>query len=394
MTARNILIALGLLGVIILSVVVAYLTFPSSAQDEAGENDFFSSLFPFSTSPLGTSDESDDEIISDDEQSIATLRHVTTSPVAGGHFTEDGSILYLDRESGHVYQTSRETSETIRLSNSTLPGIDFAEWFSDTQFVFTLADRSTPLTHFIGEVATGTQNQQLASTALENFNAFIIAPDGESAIAVTEATSGSRVTLVSLDDNTETVLYTSIIRGWVPLADRSSAYILTAPTGDQLGQLYKINGRDSLLKTVGDIPGMLASVSPSGRYVLYSTSGRGAIDTLVYDTESKSHFRLPLKTLATKCAWMPDAEPIVFCGVPSEKPIALYPDAWLMGAVSFNDRAWIMDPLTGVASAVSDLLIDSGGLDVIRPRISDDREYALFMNKNDLSLWSLKLNAR
>ena len=391
MTQKNLIIGIGVLLVLGVAGFIMFMTLRSADSSESGSADFFSTLFPFATSLPGSSSPDSSSGDGPNDLPVATLRQVTNAAVSGGHLTDEGTIVYMERETGHVFTTGLDTNETLRISNTTLPGIERMYWGAENRFVFQYLDDALGIQNFTGKISTSSENQSLSATALQSFERVLFTPDGESIVTVSETPSGSRVSLTELESNRSTTLYTSPIRSWIPLASEKSVYILSAPTSDQPGNLYRLEAGDSLVKVIGNIPGLLALPSPSGRYVLYSSGAGGTIDTAVYDTETKENYRLPLKTLASKCAFLPNNEPSVFCGVPAERPLAAYPDLWFLGVMAFNDRAWVMDPVTGTARGVSDLLVESGGLDVYNPSVSADGAHALFMNKNDLSLWSLQL---
>ena len=69
-----------------------------------------------------------------------------------------------------------------------------------------------------------------------------------------------------------------------------------------------------------------------------------------------------------------------------------YPDSWYQGVVSFNDKIWKVDINTNSSELIFDFQTESGkDFDVIEPFLSDDDEYLFFINKKDLSFWSLSL---
>jgi hypothetical protein len=72
---------------------------------------------------------------------------------------------------------------------------------------------------------------------------------------------------------------------------------------------------------------------------------------------------------------------------------ATLPDDWLLGRISFSDSVWIIRPIENTAHSLGYLQeIANTPIDVLNPTISVDGNFALFINKNDLSVWSLDLN--
>ena len=121
-------------------------------------------------------------------------------------------------------------------------------------------------------------------------------------------------------------------------------------------------------------------------------SGNGANGFVlsVIDTKSGSVLGTPVHALALTCAWIAPDEPLLFCAVPVNPPSASYPDDWLLGNVSFADQAWIVNPSKSTAYFIGDLTDENGaGIDAENVSVDPTGTYALFINKKDLSLWSL-----
>ena len=83
---------------------------------------------------------------------------------------------------------------------------------------------------------------------------------------------------------------------------------------------------------------------------------------------------------------------MIYCGIPVEIPSAVYPDTWYQGLVSFSDNLWSID----TADGTTDLLVQLPGeakqtIDVIEPKLSPSENLLIFINKNDLTLWSFEL---
>jgi len=175
----------------------------------------------------------------------------------------------------------------------------------------------------------------------------------------------------------------------VPLIAGGHTFLETAPTSAAIGYLYELkNG--SLSKVVGGLTGLVATVSPSGEYVAYSGDAAGGFALFILDTRTGATLSTPLSALALKCAWIPNHEPLLFCAIPANPPEGAYPDDWLLGNVSFSDSAWILNPQQSTSYSVGALTDSSGaGLDAENISVDPSGTYALFMNKKDLSLWSL-----
>jgi len=98
--------------------------------------------------------------------------------------------------------------------------------------------------------------------------------------------------------------------------------------------------------------------------------------------------------LPEKCVWLSNLKNVI-CGIPIDAPTAEYPDEWYQGIVSFSDNIYKMN----LNNKTKDLLVspkDFSGksIDVIKPALGPNEKYLFFINKKDLSLWSLDLNEK
>ncbi len=399
MNQRQLVLWISVGALILLGAGMWYWYANLADQSATGERGgFFSSLFPFSALiPDGTGS-TEEEGGAVEERPVPDLRLVTNEPVSGAGFVadEDGTlrVRYMERRSGHIFETTTGSFSTIRISNTTLPGVEEMRVLPGTAIVFRKLDDAESMQNFYATLATGTPEQSLSGRSLGSFDR-IETIGSEQALVVTKTTSGSVIDLLSLVDGRRLSVLSSPISSWVPRVSDTGLYIETAPANSISGYLYSLAGNGTLTKVAGDAPGLVTLPSPSGRYILESTS-LGAINSLsVFDTETRLSSQSNLWTLPEKCAWIGDsaAEQVVFCGVPFEKPDAIYPDDWLSGAVSFEDNAWLLAPSRGIVESFGILTVLAGRpIDIYRPVVSPDGNYALFLNKADLSLWLLKLD--
>ncbi|HEY0221172.1 MAG TPA: hypothetical protein VGC58_03045 [Candidatus Paceibacterota bacterium] len=65
---------------------------------------------------------------------------------------------------------------------------------------------------------------------------------------------------------------------------------------------------------------------------------------------------------------------------------------WYKGIVSFSDDIWQYNTKDFTSKSLTDLKSESGeDVDVIKPILSENEQYLIFVNKKDNSLWSLDL---
>jgi len=82
----------------------------------------------------------------------------------------------------------------------------------------------------------------------------------------------------------------------------------------------------------------------------------------------------------------------VYCAVPSQAVTGAYPEDWYAGTLSTIDKIWQLDALTGGVRLVSSITGQSDRVvDAFNLGLDAKDGYLFFMNKDDLSFWSLDL---
>jgi len=387
-------------GIVVIAILVwGYVSLfgGGNANSATSGGSFFSTLFPFGNTPPPSGGASaGSTALTDQGQSgsVPLLREVSAAPVSGGWFAaapaaESPRIRYMLRESGHVEETPADSFTENRISNTTLPGVEELEVATSSAVVLRVLDDSGAIKNFYGRLNATSSQESITVSPIPNFSRAAVG--GGEVLAVTPHASGASIDLMNPDGSGKRTLLTSPISSWVPVLGGTHAFLETAPSAEALGYLYDIAG-GSLVKIAGGITGMTAIASPSGRYVAVSGNTPGGFALEVIDTKTKTPYATPLKGFALKCAWIPNREPLLFCAVPDTPPAAAYPDDWLMGNVPLADEAWIVNPV-GNTSFFIGALTDENGVDIDAENVSVDPtgSYALFMNKRDLSLWSLRI---
>ena len=383
---------------VIIAAVAAYLLLQRAPQDTTGENsvtDFFNSIFPFGNGgeQINPTDGGTDGIGEGEGTETGApppLRRVSGEMVAGARFINKGTstpiIRYMERKTGHMYDVLADSYTATRITNTTVPGIDRMVWTSDTAALLqSLSEEKTPQ-NFLGRIKTTTQT--LSGIPLSGFARAAVTGSGALVLA-TERENGVLVETARADGSGRQTIFASPIRSWIPLAGGTKVFLETAPSATTDGFLYELKS-GVLIKVAGDMNGFMASVSPSGRYVAYSGLGSGVFRIL--DTEKKNFYEIPVKTLATKCGWIPKREPALVCGIPKSLALGTYPDDWLLGRVATADTLWLINPVNGSAEIIVDPEAEAGAsLDIADVTVDETGSFVLFTNKNDLTLWEVRI---
>lgn len=221
---------------------------------------------------------------------------------------------------------------------------------------------------------------------------------------VNDTTVGIAVDVENPDDTT--VIWQSGFSHWLPRWGRNPFITIATPISSQArGKVYLLDpaGQEPFRRAIEPVFGGSAFVDAySGYIVLYETEKDAfAGKTVVTDLTRDRVISLPI-TLPEKCDGF---NGIFLCAVPEEIPYetrsgheTVFPDSWYQGDISFVDVVLRVNTTTGEVRQVMSqdetdirLLSDGEIFDIIHPRISDSGEYLFFVNKNNLSLWMLRL---
>jgi hypothetical protein len=174
----------------------------------------------------------------------------------------------------------------------------------------------------------------------------------------------------------------------------STLMLATKAGAGAWGYLYGIDAKTGHMGGVlGNLYGL--SVLPNGtaQLVLYSDlSSSGNLVTSLYNVKTASSQDLPFVTLAEKCVWSKQNHLNLFCAVPSSAPVG-YPDAWYQGTTLGVDQIIEIDTDTGSVHLVSNLAEEARTqIDAEWLALDPSEHFLYFVNKMDLSLWSVDLN--
>ncbi len=165
--------------------------------------------------------------------------------------------------------------------------------------------------------------------------------------------------------------------------------LTTKPSYTVPGHMYAINPTTkSFVRVLGDVYGLTTLTSPDGKLVLYSDSN---LSLNIYDVNKKTSTPAGVRTLAEKCTWA--SVSVLYCAVPNTVTPSQYPDSWYQGEISFSDKIWKIDVISGNTTIVGDPETTVGGEDIDGIKLMTDSsgKNLLFVNKKDSMLWGLEL---
>ena len=368
--------------------VISLFQSPRDVAQTETKQDLFSSLFPFDTIVRTFTGQTKPEEQEPTTGIVPRLRAVSAGPISGFSFLSDGAIRYGETETGHLFETKPESLETLRISNTTIPAVRNIVWLSDTAFILQYLDGEGRMRHLSANLATSTADQAVLGRFVSGATTVARGDTPNDVFAMNVTDSGTTIERVSLTKNDRRTVFSSGLRSWEFFPRQKNIFIATAPSF-ATGYLYVLRP-DDVPEKILEADGLAVLISPNGRYVAYNATIDNVRAFFVFDRGTGSTYRSSITTLVDKCAWYPDGSLLLFCGVVDSPNISL--ENWYMGLAATNDSAWIIDPERGTGTFLVDLDKEAGvPIDVLNPEVSPDGKYAVFRNKNDLSLWSLDL---
>ncbi|MEO8637928.1 MAG: hypothetical protein ABI430_03445 [Candidatus Taylorbacteria bacterium] len=355
---------------------------------------------------------------------IPKLRKISANPVAGAIAkkivvdTKVSTIVrYIERATGNVYETDTNSWNLKRISNTTIPKIVEAIWGKDANslYIRRILDGTEDIETYYARLRPGTTTKILSLGATEE---EVVNPD--SLMTLEGVYLPRNIEELSINNAGNKLFYftekvgrgvgvVSDVNGLKgvevfnsPLSDFQISWpkedtltFTTRPSGVEDGFFYFGNsGGAKLQKLFGNILGLTTLTSPNAQMVLLGESSGNGYNLGLFDVKKKTREPLSLNTLPEKCVWSALNLSLIYCAVPSVLPLALYPDSWYQGLVSFSDEIWRINTETGENKLIAKPKDLSGGdeVDATKLFLDPDENYLFFTNKKNSSFWSLKLS--
>ena len=341
---------------------------------------------------------------------VPVLRQLSTTPTAGAIAiqktieTDEGqkeelTARYLERATGHVYETAVETLKNTRITNTTIPAVYEALWGENGESVIIrfLNKTTGAIESFSAHIVR--QEEVIEEAILEG--EFLPSGIKEIALSPTKGTmfylapggDGTVGTRSKIDGTEKVEVFDFPFTEWLAQWATNKTIFLTSKASNTVsGYVYTLSAAGGPLKKVlGDISGLTTLVNGSGTKVLYSESTVNGFSMSVHDVATGESKKLGITTLPEKCAWSND-NVTIYCGVPENISQGQYPDVWYQGLLSFTDTIWKADTETGYSEILLKPADTAGAnLDIIKPFLDKDEGYFFFINKKDSTLWALKV---
>lgn len=338
------------------------------------------------------------------------LTQLTKNATSGSAYYGTSTALYMERATGHIYKINLDGTNKIRLSNATVPKSFEASWSykSDKLAVRYFEDPKSgsvklAVKTFLASIghllkATSTSEAELKGLALPATVSEIAVSPSDDKIFYLNSLDNDMTEGVTADfsnKNQKKIFELPFGEFNISWPTKDNIALLTKPSAKAEGHLYFLNAKTgALTRILGGIKGLTAVVSPDGDKVLFSGIGQNGTEAKIYNVKNKTVSNLGLATLADKCAWGEKNKNMVYCALPTGRQAAPMnisgsnqPDAWYQGIASFDDGVWSKNVSTGESKNI----LSHFGADIMNIFASNDENYLIFTDKNDGTLWSLKL---
>lgn len=342
-------------------------------------------LFPGS----GLFGEREGEDTAEGDGFVPKLRQISSAPTADGIVfdSEENTIIrYVERATGHIFETSGSSLEQNRISNTTIPRIQESVWSPNgNEVILRYLDENEILKSFYGKVSgdVGTLEGWFLSNNITNID---VHEDGD-IFYIQKIGNNTKGIISNFDGTNSKTVYSSTISGWLPEWMGDSITITTKPSQDISGIMYLLKSNN--LEKILSFDGLITRTNPDGSKILFSISNSNETNLFIYDRSNEGFIEMPFRTLAEKCVWASNSK--IFCASPYNNIQGIIPDDWYKGALSFSDDIWSYDTETETTRLVFDAAADNVTFDAVSLTVDPEEGILLFTNKNDLTLWALSL---
>jgi hypothetical protein len=356
-----------------------------------------------------------------DEFNIPKLRQISQNPVAGyvlidelstttntiGTTTEDLLELktiyrYVNKSNGNILETTSRTTNTSRITNKTIPQVYESYFSEDGQNVIFRYLNNKNIETTLGVLS---QDNSTSTDVMGDEGNFLeLETSSLSRNIIDLDVLGDNVFYYLIDDfgingfsfnfnnqNQQDFVFNSKMTQLDPQWLNSNTILFgTKPSNYSGGFLfsYDINS-GSFEKVLNGDFGFNFLPKPNYNLVAYSQTEGSVMNSYVINLETGQEVNMRTNTIVSdKCVWSKNEENIIYCAEPRITIGLGYPNVWYQGQISLIDDLYKIDVQQGTKSIIN----MDGQFDITNIDISDNGEYITFVNKRDLTLWSLDIN--
>ena len=217
-------------------------------------------------------------------------------------------IRYMERGTGHIFETATSTLDKTRISNFTETKI-YESYFvnnGDNLILRNLIGSSDIInTRYASLSKASTSEDVDLSLDLKdlpvNISQIAISPSKTKLFSL--MSDGVRGIFSNIDGGSAVGIFDTPFKEWLATWPEEKTILLnTKPSGFAPGFAYFLNTQTKqITRILGDIYGLTTLASPDLSTILFSESGSGLFTLNAYDTKYNFRYEVPLRTLPEKC---------------------------------------------------------------------------------------------
>lgn len=378
-----------------------YFLFPSSGVPVAEK---IKDVLPFGSGDVSIPSQVSEEMEGVEEkldsgEFVANLFRISNSPVSGMvAFQRNASttiVRFVDRATGHIYDLNLLTFEKTKITNTTIPKIYNAVFAPNGSSVIlqTLeGDSVVSTSHSLTPPKAASTTDLYTMTSVGLVRGIDELVTGQGNIIYYTLRNASGIISSSFSGGNTRTLYSSVFRDWRIVPFSNNLLVYTKANSTIPGYAYVLrNTGGGLSKILGPLNGLVVVPNSVGGYA-YSYNNNGSYRFFVKHEQKAEEISF-LPTIAEKCVWGKSKPYLIYCGIPEGGVGQNEPENWYQGKSKYFDRVWRLDARSEVAEVVAEPKKTVGvETDLINPLLTPNEDFLIFINKNDLSLWALKLD--
>lgn len=405
MSKKSIYIIISIVLVLVLFVLLGfYILNKKTDGGTPSVTNVFKDFFPFggdnvtdnTNNPVEVPEETPVQPTTDFTQK---LRKITSEQIAGAGILDvkAGSVIrYIEKATGHIYEVELFSPRSGRISNTTIPMVYEAFWGNKTESLFAqyLKDDNMTIDTYsltLKNISTTTENT-ITGTA-QPLNISSVSTFGSSVFYLEQGTNGSAGYVSNFDGKNKKQIWNSPIKELLSqYVNVKTVALTTKPEENTPGFMYFIDtNTGGTKKILSDIYGLSTLVNPAGTDVLYLNQSGTALMN-IYNIKTVVKESISPATFPEKCVWGNKNPKFIYCAVPKDFIAVGTLTNWYKGQISLSDDIWKYDLENKTSNIIAELNKEGGeDIDVIKPILSENDQYLIFVNKKDNALWSLDL---
>ena len=331
---------------------------------------------------------------------VATSSNALVSNNSGGE--TETIYRFVNKSNGNIFETTSKTTTQSRITNNTVPKIQEALFSKNgNNVIFRYLDGSDSIESYFAKII---MDENSTTTVGEgNFaelDSFFL-PKNIDNINITDiglasytkdSSVGSNGYILDLKtpENQNISFDSKLSEIKTEWFNNNSILIGTKPSSVSGGLVFEYNlDTQKTKKILEGGTGFNFLSGYNNNKIIFSELFGSEMNSYSYNVENNQTVDLDMNTIVSdKCVWSNVDNRTIYCAVPKSKIGFGYPNLWYQGQVSFNDNLFKIDTETGLKIEVGGLV---GDFDIKNIQVSESDEYITFINKKNLTLWSLDI---